>query len=317
MTVEMARHVKTRIRYDGLALVGHEMDVQDLAPALLAIAEIVQIANRKFNGDAAAIRVMVDADVEQQCFQIDLSLVQSLMEQAAVLLGQREVATAKEIAEWVGLIGGGTFGLFKLIKWLGQRDSDGGITFSVGTAPNTTIINVVGDGNSIQVPTPTARLLADRDVQKQVKQVIRPLKKEGYDDLTFVHDDKPVVQIDKEEAATFDAWPPIDPESAPVESESAIRGHVRIKSPQYEGNARWSLMWQGRAIDAEMTDQAATWVEDFQSNRVDAPPNTLLDVSMTETVKLDAQGNAVGKPQYVVSRVHSAKPPPAQGFLFD
>ncbi len=95
----MARHVRTRIRYDGPALADHEMDVQDLAPALLAMAEIVQIANRKFNGDAVSIRVMVDADVEQQCFQLDLSLVQSIFDHAAVLIGHKDVATAKDIAE--------------------------------------------------------------------------------------------------------------------------------------------------------------------------------------------------------------------------
>ncbi len=95
----MARHVRTRIRYDGQALAGHEMNVQDLAPALLAVSNIVQIANRKFNGDGATIRVLVDADVEQQCFQLDLSLVQSLFDQAAVLVGAKDIATAKEIAE--------------------------------------------------------------------------------------------------------------------------------------------------------------------------------------------------------------------------
>ncbi|MEC7819220.1 MAG: hypothetical protein VX454_11235 [Pseudomonadota bacterium] len=63
---DFVKHVRTRIRYDGPVLVGHEMDVQDLAPAFLAMAEMVQIANRKFNGDAVAIRVMVDADVDQQ-----------------------------------------------------------------------------------------------------------------------------------------------------------------------------------------------------------------------------------------------------------
>ena len=39
--VDLTKHVRTRIRYDGPALVSHEMDVQDLAPALLAMAEIV------------------------------------------------------------------------------------------------------------------------------------------------------------------------------------------------------------------------------------------------------------------------------------
>ena len=50
------------------------MDVQDVAPALLALEDIVQIANRKFNGGSAGIRVLVNADVEQKVFQIGLRL---------------------------------------------------------------------------------------------------------------------------------------------------------------------------------------------------------------------------------------------------
>ena len=71
----MTKHVRTTIRYDGSALSGHEIDVQDLAPALLALADIIQIANRKFNGDRADVKVTVSADVEQQCFMIDLGRV--------------------------------------------------------------------------------------------------------------------------------------------------------------------------------------------------------------------------------------------------
>ena len=58
----MGRHVRTTIRYDGPALANHEMDVQDLAPALLALADVVQFANQRFNGAAANIKVLVNAD---------------------------------------------------------------------------------------------------------------------------------------------------------------------------------------------------------------------------------------------------------------
>lgn len=101
----MTTHVHTTIRYDGPALRQHEMDVQDLAPALLALAEIAQIANRKFNGDRASMKVLVNADVEQRCFQLDLSLIQSLLDQAQVLIGKESIATAKQIAEIIGLTG--------------------------------------------------------------------------------------------------------------------------------------------------------------------------------------------------------------------
>lgn len=314
MDVGMRRHVRTRIRYDGPALAGHEMDVQDLAPALLAIAEIVQIANRKFNGDAATIRVMVDADVEQQCFQLDLSLVQSLFDQAATLIGHKDVATAKDIAEWIGLIGGAGTGLFALLKRIygGKDGSRASVTFRTGDQTGQTIINIAGDVQNLVIPTETAKLLVDPDVTKNVRAVLKPLQKDGYEDLTFLHDGEAVNRIDKETAEEITAAPPIDLEPAPAESVSHIRGVVRIKAAQYEGGAKWSLLWQGRAIDAEMTGQAADWVDAFQHNRVAAPPNSVLDVSMSETVRLRPDGTAAGKPTYVVSFIHSCTPPPAQ-----
>ena len=314
----MTRHVRTRIRYDGPALAGHEMDVQDLAPALLAVAEIVQIANRKFNGDTTSLRVMVDADVEQQCFQLDLSLVQTWFEQAATLVGQKDVASAKDIADWVGLIGKGGVGLFGVLALVyGRRKmtedkSAPSITFTKGDQKGTTIININGDGNQIVVPTPTAQLLVDQEVAKHVKGVLRPLQREGYEEVSFLHGGETVTRINKGEAQEIIAAAPISLDPAPSESIAQIRGSVRIKSPQYEGGAKWSLLWQGRAISAEMVDQAAQWVENFQNNRVSAPPNTFLDVSMTESVKLDAQGQAIGLRNYVVHEVHSATPPPAQ-----
>ena len=93
----MAKHLRTTIRYDGPALSRGEMDVQDLAPALLAIAEIAKIANQKFNGDRASIKVMVNADIEHKCFQLDLSLVQSWIDQARVLIGDENVTTLNQI----------------------------------------------------------------------------------------------------------------------------------------------------------------------------------------------------------------------------
>ena len=83
------------------------MDVQDLAPALLALADLVQLANRKFNGSLADIKVLVNADVEQRCFMIDVSLVQSILDQAKSLLTTENVKTAEDIARWVGILGGG------------------------------------------------------------------------------------------------------------------------------------------------------------------------------------------------------------------
>ena len=171
----MAGHVQTTIRYDGPALAEHEMDVQDLAPALLALAAIAKIANQKFNGDKASIRVLVNADTEQKCFQLDLSLVQSWMDHAAVLIGKENVATARQIAEMIGLVGPPGAGLFWLYKKLyGEKPPEAteGIVFKSDDATGLTVINIRGAGNQVTVSNQTALLAQDARVLEHIKTVL-------------------------------------------------------------------------------------------------------------------------------------------------
>ncbi|WP_332657317.1 hypothetical protein [Brevundimonas sp.] len=301
----MPRHVTTTIRYDGPALSDHLMDVQDLAPALLALGDIIQIANRKFNGDHADIRVLVNADVEQRCFQIDLSLAQSVFEQAKGFFADDKITTAKEIAEWIGIIGGSGLGLFKLLAWLAKRPKVDGTSLTVTTEGGVTTL-IDGDQNQVTVNHHVYLLAADAAVVDKAKRVVAPLQKPGYDTLQFVQGETVVDTIDKAEAA-------LDLELAPSildqshEDVSSIRGLIRIKSPQYEGNAKWSVLWGGRAIDVVMPPD---FVKAFQTNEQDVPPNTLLDVQMEQRVALDEAGKAVGSPNYTVVAVHDLTLPP-------
>ena len=312
---DMARHVRTTIRYDGPALASHEMEVQDLAPALLALADIVQAANKKFNGDQADIKVLVNADVEQKCFMIDLSLAQSILDQAKGFFGSDGIKTAKEIAEWIGLIGSGAGGLFALLKWLrGPRKAEA--PFSIERTTDGMVKITAGD-SVLVIPPQTYQLAQDPAIVEKVKTVMKPLAKEGYESLAFYEGDREIFAVNDNEAAEIAELSATPLSDLPTESSSEIRGSVRIKSAQYEGGAQWSFLWNGRAISAEMVEQAAEWVADFQANNISAPPNSILDVSMTETVRLDTQGLAVGKPTYKVSQVHGVTPPPRQTNMFD
>lgn len=302
--MDMARHVTTTIRYDGPALTNHLMDVQDLAPALLALADIVQIANKKFNGPHASMKVLVDADVEQRCFQLDLSLVQSILEQAKGFFADERVKTAEEIAKAIGLVAGGGISLFKLIRWLaGKREA--GTQFQVTSSGGTTVI-VTGDGNNISVSNDVYALATDPAVVAKAKRVVQPLRREGYDTLAFVDHDEIIDQITAAEAkAIGDA--PSTLVAAAHEEISEIRGPIRIKSAQYEGAAKWSVLWGGKAIEVTMPGD---WVDAFQANEIDAPPNTILDVVMEVRVSLDEKGNATSAPAYSVIEITATKPPP-------
>lgn len=308
---EMVQHVRTTIKYDGPALTGHEMDVRDLAPALLALADIIQVANTKFNGNSAEIRVLVNADVEQKCFMIDISLVQSILSQAKTFFDQDAVKTAKEIAEWIGIIGSTSVGLFGLLKFM-RQPKEGGIEYQVKQDTGATTITIIGNGNNVTVPIQTYQLAQEKLIVDRVKEVMKPLKNAGYESLSFVQSDVEIFEVSAQEASEIIATPSDGVTPLQSESVSQIRGIVRIKSPQYEGNAKWSLLWNGRAIDAEMVDSALDWVKDFQENKVSAPPNSQLDVSMTETAKLDDKGMIIGKATYVVQQIHGVTPPPHQ-----
>lgn len=286
------------------------MDVQDLAPALLALADMIQLANQKFNGSQANIQVLVNADVEQRCFMIDISLVQSFMDQAKTLLGSDDIKTAKEIAEWVGIVSGGSVGLFGLLKFI--RASKGAATpFQIENRGDGNV-TVIGNGNTIVIPQQVFQLAGEPKAVEKAKIVLRPLEKEGYESLAFLDGEREVFGVTRAEASGIGDLPSQPLVDMPTESASIIRGQVRIKSAQYEGAAQWGFLWNGRAINAEMVDKAAEWVADFQANKVDAPPNSILDVSMVETVQLDAQGLIVGRANYRVQEVHGVTRPPQQ-----
>ena len=311
----MSKHVHTTIRYDGPALSGHDMDVQDLAPALLALADLIQISNRIINKEQADIKVLVNTDVEQRCFTLDISLVQSLLTQAKDLLGDDHVKTAKDIAEWVGIFGGGSIGLFQLLKFL-RSSKQPGSPLHIQNEGSGNII-ITGSGNTINIPEQVNQLGREPTVIAKAKAVIRPLEKEGYETLTFLDGERKVFEVTKAEALDIMQLQSQPFTDLPTESVSRVQGQVRIKSAQYEGSAQWALLWQGRAINAEMIDNAADWVDRFQRNKISAPPNSILDVSMVETAQLDAQGMILGKPSYQVLDVHSVTPPPSQIGLFD
>ena len=78
--------VTFQLRYDGPALSEHGMDVADLAPALLALGELIKRANATFNGDAAKVNLIVQSDFEHKCFQINLELIQSILSSIGTLL---------------------------------------------------------------------------------------------------------------------------------------------------------------------------------------------------------------------------------------
>ena len=302
---DMTKHVETTMRYDGPALRAHEMDVQDLAPALIALADIAKIANQKFNGDRASIRILVNADVEQKCFQLDLSLVQSWLDHATLLLGKDNIATARTIAEIIGFTGPPAGTLFWLYKKLYGNDEKPTVSFQQSDVKGQTIININGDRNTVSVPNFTAILAQDPNVLKNIKTVLAPLESSDYSDFSIRQNEKQIVEITRQEAQNIRANAvPLPSKTEDGEFISTIRAQVEIVTAQFKGSAQWGLWWTGRTRLMNIAD--LDWLSRYQSgNEPNAIPGAWLDIMLEISQPRDRKLPAA----YTVREVKGVIPP--------
>lgn len=300
----MARHVHSTIRYDGPALADHSMDVSELAPALLALSDLVKTANAFANGDRAAVRIKVNADLEQHCFELNLQLAMTIWEQAKLLLDDENVRSAKEIAEWIGIVSGTTLSLFGLIRFLRGREVKNTTVVRLKDGRNMVEIEIEGEDSPAVIAQQVYELYANIEARKKAIEVMKPLRLEGYTTLEFEEDGRGVFRITEDEvpAADLSDLPEVIPQNV---NSSTIQTAVRIRKAAYEGNAKWTVMYK-RAIEAPIEDKE--WLEQFQTDKVQAPPGSALDVVLEETYITNELGEVVGDPTYRILKVHRVIP---------
>jgi hypothetical protein len=200
--MEIVSSTELSITYDGELVRTGLMDVQELAPALLASSTLIQKANTLLNGDTTSVSLKVRSDFRRGSFIVDFVVDQSFLEQAkSFLLQHPNIKDAKDILDviffYAGLPISAAAGLFKLIKFLGVRKPD---SVSVGDN-NRNVTIVLGDQNII-VNRPAYDLYQDQQVRRAASILVEPLNREGIDRLEIRRGDE-VETITKEEAEAF------------------------------------------------------------------------------------------------------------------
>ncbi len=141
-----------RVAFEGLPFENGEMAVSDLAPALLALGEVVQAANKALNGGKAEARLKLKATNVgsfEALLSIDVSMIDAIKDMLdAVVDNPDRLVAANELLDLLikggSIIGTTALGLFAAIKFLRGRKpetvekrSDG---FTAITVNQTTII---------------------------------------------------------------------------------------------------------------------------------------------------------------------------------
>ncbi len=96
---------KFQLAYDGEAVRRGSMGVYDLAPALLAVGDLIRDTNEALNGRHTSVQVSVESDFKHGSFEVSFLLDQSTLQAAKDFLFAHGLTDAEGI---VKLLFGGT-----------------------------------------------------------------------------------------------------------------------------------------------------------------------------------------------------------------
>ncbi len=265
-----------QIRFQGPALDAGSMDVRELAPALLALGELLQSASKAAYGEKSLVSVSVKA-TEKGSFSVDLEVAQSIYEATKSFLQGEDYATAKELCEL--LFGGGVAGvsLIKVIKWLRGRKPTNLTRISNGN------IKIEVSGESVEVKPQIVQIFNDIGVQRALPNVISPVRADGIDRLSIMRGNTEVEFVTKGDIVYFDpeVYEEID---SPPESESERTAAFEVVTLSFRERYKWRFTDGDAVFTADIEDES--FFERVQSGKVVFGKGDILRVKLkTKTVR--------------------------------
>lgn len=204
------------VRYDGEAVRDGRMEVRELAPALLALSELFTAASRLLYPDDDPVALEIEATREGS-FVIELVLhaVGSGWDQLSHMDLTKD---AGQLALFKELIIGDSidFSLFGLIKRLKGKTV---VKEVEGPGAGETTLTEQG-GVEVVVKTEVARLAADENIRRELRDVVEPLTREGVDTFEVGSGAKATVRLEKADAPSFE--PPAAPDDPELLSEQVL-----------------------------------------------------------------------------------------------
>jgi hypothetical protein len=246
-THDMSNHERFNVVYDGPALAEHRMDVRDLAPALVAMADLFTAANRVLNGDAADVRVEVKGSFRAGSFNIELIFVQQFLSQLRDMFAGSSataVANAWTILGVLGCVGaGGVIGLLRALR--GRR------AHRVESLGENVRIWIT-DTESIEVEDQVVRLWRSQSVRIALQKTLSPLAREGITSFGIVRDTQVELAIDDAELPVFEA----SMSEGEVVTDHVVRKVLLIESVVFKDGNKWRVHDGQYPFFASLEDEA-------------------------------------------------------------
>lgn len=277
--------MKFRIVYDGPALENHEMDIRDLAPALIALSDVFEEAAKTLYGKKATVTVKVNASFKAGSFGIDLlASSPSWIKQTIEFFSGDPVSATLNIITLLGLskVAGtqATKGLLDLIKWIGPRKVK-----SIHKLPNRNVKIFIDDEEQV-FEEDVVELYKNYKLRESLQEVIaRPLEREGIDSFAATLDEgKTFVTVSKHEAEFFYIERPVDS----ILSENTTEKALQVINVSFSEGNKWRFSDGSASFLAEITDKH--FLQDVNSMKLNFSKGDMLlaDLKVTQYMSGDA-----------------------------
>ena len=273
------------IAYDGLALQNNEMNIRDLAPALLALSSLLEESNKIINQGQAKISVNIKASFKAGSFGIDLVVFQEWLTALFSAFNSNNVNGALNLLASLGLVAGtGLYakkGLIQVLKWIKGRKIS---RVRVSQDEDSATIEIGED--SLDVSPLILSLLQSQRVRQSLQQVIaEPLNKEGIDVFASMISDGDELNVVEKEDREYFLVPIIDDE---LLTDREYTTNLQLLNVAFQEDNKWRVSDGLNIYHAEIKDQI--FLDKVQRSEIAFSKGDILEVVIHEVQFLTDNG---------------------------
>ena len=236
-----------KMTFVGDALEEHEMDIRELAPALLNAADFFKESNRQLHPAEPDIQVNIRGTNEGS-FLVQLKMMFDDTTNALVSEPAKQV---ESLILLLGFFGG-------MVKCLVKRHNSGEPASSVETGDE--VVLEWPDGTVLRVNRNVPRLSEDPAIRRPLNGMVKPLQRDGIDSVTISRSDDEVEEVTSDDLPAIEGDGTDDRE---ILNESTFQRTLTIKTTSWQIGQKW------RFNDGQATFYAAIVDKEFNA-RIEA-----------------------------------------------
>ena len=281
------------IAYCGESVDNGIMDVNQLAPALLAFGDLIHECNHILNKDSSKVSVYVKSNFQKGSFEINLQTVQKLADRLSYLITP-QTFSLKEILDLLGFTTSITgVNLLTLIQWIRGRKIEKAETIDKDT------VRLTIDKETREYSVAGWQLFKSRKVRESIEGMLSPLNNDGIE--SFEVRDKTnntaFQHIDKSESEYFSV--PAD-NTEEQTFESIRMCVVKVSSVNFEKDLKWRFATDTVKFYAEILDEE--FLKKVEQGDIAFTKGVSLKVDLKEIQRLGK--DATTKTEYFITKVH-------------